>query len=65
MCSVTLVVIECRNNGQVLVCGRHGLNRQFILSTCAKEHANPRFVGSRAPGVDMQSNAHFSSCRYV
>jgi hypothetical protein len=53
MCCVTLVVTECRNNGQVLYCGRQTLNRQFILATCSKEHANPPFVVSnRGSDVD-------------
>jgi len=53
MCCVTLVVTECRNNGQVLHCGRQGSNRQFMVATCAKEHANPRFVVSnRGSDVD-------------
>jgi hypothetical protein len=46
MCCVALVVTECRNNSQVLHCGRQGLKRQFIVATCAKEHANLRFVVS-------------------
>jgi len=53
MCYVTLVVTECRNNDQVLRCSRQGLNRQFMVATCAKKHANPRFVVSnRGSDVD-------------
>lgn len=53
MCCVALVVTECRNNSQVLYCGRQGLNKQFIVAMCAKKHANPRFVGSnRGSDVD-------------
>lgn len=48
-----LVVAGCRNNGQVLHCGRQVLNRQFMVATCAKEHVNPRFVVSnRGSAVD-------------